>query len=61
MRVRSFDIPQNTPYLTSGKWYKVVTLCDADTGAIIDDDGDKIYLYFGHCPHLNGGAWEIEE
>ena len=48
-------------YLTVGRVYLLNTTNDLDSGDIIADDGQRIFILIDWCFHLNGGSWEVVE
>ena len=59
VKIKSFngELPS---YLTVGKVYDA-EMESKTGGKIINDDGEKIYIFTPSCSHLNDGSWEVVE
>lgn len=58
MKIVSYDLPDSTTYLTSGKVYDV-NICEKDIMHIFDDNGELLNINIPMSAHLNGGEWQI--
>ena len=60
MKVRIKDVPEGweCDYLTLGKKYDFTDDTNGG-GHIVDEDGQRIFIYIPNCEFLDGGSWEI--
>ncbi len=61
MKVTAENVGDSSPYLTAGKEYEVIADACENGGSIIDDVGDKIYIKFEECAHLEMNKWTVAD